>query len=100
MIFLLVLHVVFVYVSDCVLITVRRETNYDTIVWDGDCSRLNANYAGFANERTCVCHKKLKVNKIETELKGTLYQTARAFPTCIYDYREIGNVKCLLTVLI
>ena len=86
--------------SDCVLITVRRARNYDTIVWDGDCSRLKANYAGFAEERTCVCRKKIKVNEIESELTGTLYQTTGAFPICLYDYREIGNVISLSTSLI
>ena len=100
MIFLPVLHVIFVHLSDCVLITVRRETNYDTIVWDGDCRRFNANYAGFANERTCVCRKKLKVNEIESEITGLLYQATGAFPTCLYDYREIANVTFLSTALI
>ena len=92
MIFLLVLHIIFVHASDCLLISVRRARNYDTIFWDGDCSRLNANYAGFAEERTCVCRKKLKVNGIESELTGTLYQTKAGTPTCLYNYREIGNV--------
>ena len=78
--------------SDCVLIPVRRDINYDTIVWDGDCSRLKANLAAFAEERTCVCRKKLEVNGIESEITGTLYQTTGAFPTCLYDYRETGNV--------
>lgn len=100
MIFFLVLHVIFVHVSDCVLITVRRDVYYHTVVWDGDCSRLNANYAGFANERTCVCRKKLKVNEIESELKGILYQTTKGFPTCLYDYRETGTVTFLSTDLI
>ena len=81
--------------SDCLLVPVRRDRNYDTIVWDGDCSRLKANYAGFAEERTCVCRKKLRVNRIESELTGTLYQATGKSPSCLYDYREIGNVKFL-----
>ena len=100
MIFFLVLHVIFVYVSDCVLITVRRDTNYDTVVGEGDCSRLNGHYAGFANERTCVCRKKLKVNEIKSEIKGILHQNTSGFPTCLYDYREIGNVTFLSTDLV
>ena len=95
--FVFALNVIFVHMSDCVLIPVRRETSYDTIVWNGDCSRLNANFAAFAEERSCVCRKKLKVNGIESELTGTLYQTTGAFPTCLYDYRETGNVRFLST---
>ena len=91
MIFAFVLQVIFVHMSDCVLIPVRRDINYDTIVWDGDCSRLKATFAAFAEERTCVCRKKLKVNGIESELTGTLYQTKTGFPTCLYDDRETGN---------
>ena len=60
MTFLLVLHFTFVFMSDCAMITVRRKTSYDTIVWDGDCSRLNANHAGFANERTAFVTKNSK----------------------------------------
>ena len=79
--------------SDCVLIPVRRDINYDTTVWDGDCNRLKATFAAFAEERTCVCRKKLKINGIESELTGTLYQTKTGFPTCLYDDRETGNLS-------
>lgn len=44
--------------------------------------------------------KKLKVNEIESELKGILYQTTKGFPTCLYDYRETGTVTFLSTDLI
>ena len=100
MIYLLVFQVIFFHVSDCILLPVRRARNHDTVVWSGDCSRLNANYAGFGEERTCVCHKKLKVNGIKSEIKGTLLQTTGASPTCLYDYREIGNVTFMSIALI
>ena len=100
MIFVFVLHVIFVPMSDCVLIPVRRDINYDTIVWNGDCSRLKATFTAFSEEKTCVCLKKLEVNGIESELRGTLYQTTGAFPICLYGYRETGNVRFLSTTLI
>lgn len=85
--------IIFVHVSDCLLVPVCRDRNYDTIVWDGDCSRLKAHYAGFAEETTCVCRKKLRVNGVESKLTGTLYQATGKSPSCLYDYREIGNLK-------
>ena len=68
-------------------ILVRREQNYDTVVWDGDCSRINANYTG----KTCICQKTIIANEIRTELPGFFYPSADGFGTCLYDYRETGN---------
>lgn len=71
-------------------ILVRREQDYDTIVWDGECSRINANTVVFDKEKTCVCKKRFDVNEIKTELHGFFYQNEDDVPACLYDYRETG----------
>ena len=35
--------------------------------------------------------QKLRVNGIESELTGTLYQATGKSPSCLYDYREIEH---------
>ena len=70
-------------------ILVKRELNYDTVVWDGDCSRINANYS-MTETKTCICQKIITANEIRTELPGFFYPSAHGFGTCLYDYRETG----------
>lgn len=77
-------------------ILVKREQNYDTVVWDGDCSRINANYKKFETEKTCICQKIIKANEIRTELPGFFYPSADGFGTCLYDYRETGLFASLI----
>lgn len=72
-------------------ILVRREENYDTIVWDGECNRINANTVIFGDEKTCICKKRFDVNGIKTELNGFFYQNTDGVPACLYDYRETGK---------
>lgn len=91
MIFILILLITLVpqIASDDIL--VRREQDYDTVVWDGECSRINANTIIFGDEKTCVCKKRFDVNGIQTELNGFFYQNTDGIPACLYDYRETGK---------
>ena len=79
-------------------ILVKREQNYDTVVWDGDCSRINANYK--SNEKTCICQKIITENKIRTELPGFFYPSADGFGICLYDYRETGLFAIFLIIFL
>lgn len=91
MIFALVLLTTFTTLRASKDILVRREQNYDTIVWDGECSRINANTVIFGGEKTCVCKKRFNVNGVKTELNGFFYQNTDDVPACLYDYRETGK---------
>ena len=88
---LLALPFIFVSLTVSIDILVRREENYGTIVWDGDCSKLRASYAAFDREKLCICKKKLNVNGIKSELNGFFYQTVDGSLTCLYDQRETGK---------
>ena len=88
---LLALPLIFVSLTVSIDILVRREKNYDTIVWDGDCSKLRASYAAFDREKLCICKEKLNVNGIKSELNGFFYQTVDGSLTCLYDQRETGK---------
>ena len=88
---LLALPFIFVSLTVSTDILVRREKNYDNIVWDGDCSKLRASYAVYGAEKLCVCNKKLDVNGIKSELNGFFYQTMTGSLTCLYDQRETGK---------
>ena len=72
-------------------ILVRREKNCDTIVWDGDCSKLRASYATFGSEKLCVCNKKINMNGIKSELHGFFYQTMDGSLTFLFDQSETGK---------
>ena len=80
-------------------VRVRREKKYDTIFWDGDCSKFKASFAGFGEERTCICQKRVNANGKWEELDGTFYQNLDASPNCLYDYRETGNSAIYLSHL-
>ena len=96
MIFILVLLITFAPLRASNDILVRREKYYDTIVWDGECSRINANTVIFGDKKTCVCKKRFNVNKIKTELHGFFYQNTDGVPACLYDYRETGKWKVFI----
>lgn len=91
MILVLMLLFILVTLTTSTNILVERGKNYDTIVWDGDCYRIEANYVRYGNKKMCVCKKKLKVHDITTEIHGFFYQTADHSPTCLYDLRETGK---------
>ena len=91
MVLVLVLLFTIVALTTSTDILVKRGKSYDTIVWDGDCYRIEANYVRFGNEKMCVCKKKLKVHDVTTEIHGFFYQTVDRSPTCLYDLRETGK---------
>lgn len=91
MILVLMLLFILVTLTTSYDILVKRGKSYDTIVWDGDCYRIDANYVRYGNEKMCVCKKMLKVHDITTEIHGFFYQTADRSPTCLYDLRETGT---------
>lgn len=93
MIFIIVLLTTFASLRAFKDIIVRREKYYDTIVWDGKCSRINANTVIFGDEKTCICKKRFDVNGIKTELNGFFYQNTDGRSACVYDYRETGEKK-------
>ena len=72
-------------------IRVIREKNYDTIIWDGDCRKINADNST-VNKNACICKKKLEQNGVTSEIHGFFYQIdVHSFPTCLYDFRETGK---------
>lgn len=81
-------------------ILIKREQNYDTVVWDGDCSRINANDRMIGTEKTCICQKIITANEIRTELPGFFYSSADGFGTCLYDYRETGQFAISLIIFL
>lgn len=46
-------------------IKVIREKSYDTIIWDGDCRKINAYNSTVKN--ACICKKKLEQNGVTSE---------------------------------
>lgn len=81
-------------------IRVRRGEYYDTIFWDGDCRKIKASFAGFGEEKICICRKRVNTNGKWRELDGTFYQNMGTSPSCLYDYRETGNSMIYLTYFI
>ena len=72
-------------------IRVIREKSYDTIIWDGNCHRIQANYSKVGNKSACICKKTLEVYGVTSEIHGFLYRIDDRFPTCLYDFRETGK---------
>ena len=70
---------------------VWRRKQFDSVVWDGDCGKINGNKAEFYGKKSCDCKKKIKMNGIETTVNGTLYPGNNGFMTCLYYYRQTGK---------
>ena len=76
-------------------IRVIREKSYDTIIWDGDCRKINAYNSTVKN--ACICKKKLEQNGVTSEIHGFFYRIdGHPFPTCLYDFRETGKWNLLV----
>ena len=73
------------------MLEVWRGKQFDSVVWDGDCGKINGNKAEFHGKKICDCKKIIKVNGIETTLNGTLYPSNNGFLTCLYYYRQTGK---------
>ena len=92
MVLFLVLTLIVAYLSSAspIEITVERGYDYDKIIWDGDCSKINAIHVASENEKLCECKKLINVNSIKSELFGAIYPDKDGFVKCSYDYRETG----------
>ena len=82
----------FVLLAASTDILVIREKNYDTVVWDGDCHKIQANNYTFGGKKACICKKNLEANGLTSEIGGFFYQTGDHLPTCLYDFRETGKL--------
>lgn len=71
-----------------VKVLVERGKDFDKIIWDGDCSTINAVYDTFDTEKFCECKERIIRYGIKTELYGALYPDGNGFVKCSYNYRE------------
>ena len=90
--FFVVLALIVAYLSTAssIEITVERGFDYDKVIWNGDCSQIDAIHVAFDNEKICECKKLINVNGIKSELLGAIYPDKDGFVKCSYDYRETG----------
>ena len=91
MVFFLVLSFMLGHMIVAIDIHVRREKSFDTVFWNGDCHKLEARRNVLAEEKVCICQKRINVNGRTLELDGTFYQNMGASPKCLYNYRELGR---------
>ena len=68
-----------------------RKKQFDSVIWDGDCGKINGNQAECLGDKCCQCKKIIKMNGIETILNGTPYPRNDGFLKCLYYYRETGQ---------
>lgn len=73
-------------------VIVERGYKYDKVIWDGDCSKINAIHVAFDNEKMCECKQSINVNGIKSELFGSIFPDQHGFVKCYYDYRETGKI--------
>ena len=92
MILLLVFPFMLVLGTVSVNIHVRREKKGDTIFWDGDCRKLNAEHSMLGEKEVCVCHKRINADGRTLVLDGTFYQNMGLSPKCLYNPKEIGKI--------
>ena len=71
-------------------VIVERGHKYDKVIWDGDCSKINAIHVAIYNEKMCECKQPINVNSIKSELLGSVFPDKDGFVKCYYDYRETG----------
>ena len=72
-------------------VIVERGHKYDKVIWDGDCSKINAIHVAIEDEKMCECKKSINVNSIKSELLGFIFPDKDGFVKCYYDYRETGE---------
>lgn len=78
----LILIVAFISVVTSAEILVERRKDYDQILWDGDCSRINGIYATLNGTKMCVCKM--------SGLHGTIFPDDVGFVTCFYGHSKTG----------
>ena len=71
----------------------RKNKDFDRIIWDGDCNKINGVSFMSDEEKICACRKRIKMNGITTNLFGTLYPDDNGFVTCSYNYKESGKYE-------
>ena len=93
MVHFVILTLIITYFSKAssIKISVERGHDYDRVIWDGDCSKINAIHVPFENEKICECKKLINVNGIKSELFGAIYPDKDGFLKCSYNYRETGK---------
>ena len=77
---------------------VRRGKQFDSVVWDGDCRKINGYKAEFHGKKSCYCKKIIKMNGIVTTLNGTLYPSTNGFLTCLYYFRQTGKSEIQINI--
>lgn len=77
---------------------VWRGKQFDSVVWDGDCGKINGDKAEFHEKKGCYCKKVIKMNGIVTTLNGTLYPSNNGFLTCLYYYRQTGKSEIQINI--
>ena len=92
MILVLALTFLLVPVTMAVSINVRRGEKSDIIFWRGDCRKLKAERTMLGEEKACICSKRINVDGRTLVLDRTFYQNMDVSPTCLYNFREIGQI--------
>ena len=77
---------------------VRRGKQFDSVVWNGDCRKINGYKAEFHGKKSCYCKKIIKMNGIVTTLNGTLYPSNNGFLTCLYYFRQTGKSEIQINI--
>ena len=80
-------------ISKEIIIERGRQKDFDRIIWDGDCNKINGVSFMSDQEKICACRKRIKMNGITTNIFGTLYPDDDGFVTCSYNYRESGKYE-------
>ena len=88
-----ILVVAFFPFSTSTEVVIERGKDFDRIICDGDCNKINGASFMSGEEKICACKKRMKVQNIKTNLFGTLYPDGNGFVTCFYSYRESGKYE-------
>ena len=72
-------------------VIVEQGYDYDKVIWNGDCSKINAIHVAYDNEKICECKRIINVNGIKSEILRFIYPDKEGFLKCIYDKREIDQ---------
>ena len=62
-----------------IVIERERQKDFDKIIWNGDCSKINGDSFVSDEERICTCRKRIKMNDITTNNFGTIYPDDNGF---------------------
>ena len=74
-----------------IVIKSGRQKDFDRIIWNGYCNKINGVSFASDEEKICACRKRVKMNGITTNFFGTLYPDDNGFVKCSYNYRESGE---------